>query len=416
MTTQIPSRPGAGGGDAGFTLIELLVTLTITVAIMTVVLSAVDLNANITRVQSDVSDLQQSTRIAQRDMQRMVRMVGRGGLPRNRSIEVLQDAESLEIGGEPVLDDTDVITVRGAFASPVFRVDASDEDSFQIAGTTATLVIDDVTKSAFEQPLGALHAIHDENAGTTTPDAILLVGSQGESVYAVVEVTDLQFQTVTLDVQNQSREIERAILTLSIDAAAGGHADDYLALSTIPGATRIPSNLTAVAFASVLEEHRFYIREDFSIPGDDTSAPSPKLARARMLPGTDELHPGDGSIDIADNVFDLQVALGIDLDTNGRIDIEDGAGVPLETHLDEWLWNDEADDETLSWDAFPLQHVRLTLLGQAQTADRQYISPAIDDIENRVYSEPAVPLSGGEVEARRYRRRLLQSTVDLRNL
>ncbi len=66
---------------AGFTLIELLITLTITVAIMTVVLTAVDLNANISRVQSDVSDLQQSTRVSQRDMQRLVRMVGRGGMP-----------------------------------------------------------------------------------------------------------------------------------------------------------------------------------------------------------------------------------------------------------------------------------------------------------------------------------------------
>ena len=79
------SKP-ADRREAGFTLIELLITLTITVAIMTVVLTAVDLNANITRVQSDVSDLQQSTRVAQRDMQRIVRMAGRGGLPRTQAI------------------------------------------------------------------------------------------------------------------------------------------------------------------------------------------------------------------------------------------------------------------------------------------------------------------------------------------
>ena len=45
-------------------------------------------------------------------------------------------------------------------------------------------------------------------------------------------------------------------------------------------------------------------------------------------------------IDIADNIFDLQVALGIDLDNDGRIDIEDGGGVPLAANADEWLWND----------------------------------------------------------------------------
>ena len=183
---------------------------------MTVVLTAVDLNANISRVQSDVSDLQQSTRVAQRDMQRLVRMAGRGGLPRalrgrGRSGRTADDRT---IGGENVVDDTDILTIRGAFSSPVFRIDASDPATFQVAGNTATLQIDDVTKSAFDQPLNALHALYDEGTDTTTPEAILLVGSQGDAVYAVVEMTDIQFQTVTLDVQNQSRQVERAILTL----------------------------------------------------------------------------------------------------------------------------------------------------------------------------------------------------------
>ena len=154
---------------------------------MTVVLTAVDLNANITRVQSDVSDLQQSTRVAQRDMQRLVRMVGRGGLPRERRGDDEDrgpasdrgDAERrrMQVGGENVVDKTDILTIRGAFSSPVFRVDAADPASFQVTGNTATLLIDDVTKSAFDQPLNALHALYDEGNDTTTPEAILLVGS-----------------------------------------------------------------------------------------------------------------------------------------------------------------------------------------------------------------------------------------------
>jgi hypothetical protein len=370
-------------------------------------------------VQSDVSDLQQSTRVAQRDMQRMVRMIGRGGLPRARAIEVVQDAEGLTIGGEPVVDETDVLTVRGALSSPVFRVDASDPASFQISGTTATLYIDDVTKSSYEQSLDALEALLDDEDNPIA-DAILLVGSQGDAVYAVVEMTNIEFQTVTLDVQNLSREVTRAVLTLSIDVAAGGNAAAYLALNVGPDdpttPTRIPTNLTSVAFASVLEEHRFYIREDFSIPGDTDSPLSPKLARARMLPGTDTLHP-EGSIDIADNVFDLQVALGVDLDGDGRVDDQNEDGTALATNIDEWLWNDAADDETLlGWDTAPLQHVRLSILGQAQTADRQYISPAVGAVENHAYTEPAVPTDEADIGARRYRRRLLQSTIDLRNL
>jgi hypothetical protein len=224
----------------------------------------------------------------------------------------------------------------------------------------------------------------------------------------------MEIQTVTLDIQNQARQVERVVLTLTVDGSGGGHAAEYLQLSATPGT--FPANLTSVAFASVVEEHRFYVREDFAIPGDNTSSPSPKLARARMLPGTSTLHPEDGSIDIADNVFDLQVALGIDLDNDRRVDVEADDGTPLAANDDEWLWNDEADDETLAWNNSSLQHVRLTILGQARTPDRQYISPAMNDIENRVYDEPAVPADGGDIAARRYRRRLLQSVVDLRNL
>ena len=165
------------------------------------------------------------------------------------------------------------------------------------------------------------------------------------SLYAVVELTDIEFQTVTLDVQNQTRQVERAILTLSVAAGASPNAEKYLQLSSNqspdpPGT--FPTDLTSVSFASVLEEYKFFIREDFTIAGDDTSTPTPKLARARMLPNTDTLRP-DGSpglpkpIDIADNVFDLQVALGVDLDGNGRVDIEDAGGTPLPTNADEWL-------------------------------------------------------------------------------
>jgi type II secretory pathway pseudopilin PulG len=413
--------------EQGFTVIELLITLTITVAIMTVVLTAVDLNANISRVQSDVSDLQQSTRVAQRDMQRLVRMVGRGGLPRRidgvvdenegdfRAIRVKQQAADLQIGTEEVVDGTDILTIRGALTSPVFRVDSADPTTFQIAGNTATLQIDSITTSAFDQPLGALHALYDEGADTTTPEAILLVGSQGDTVFAVVEMTDIQFSTVPLDIQNQSQQVERATLTLSINANAGGHAEDYLRIGD-PINGQFPTNLTTVSFASVLEEYQIFIREDFTIPGDDSSRPSPKLARARMVPGTDPpvLHP-DGVIDIADNVFDLQVALGIDLDGNGRVDVEDGAGTPLDPIADEWRWNALAEDSSLAWNSSSLQHVRLTIVGEAQTGDRTYISPALTAIENHVYDEPTEP-SGGEVESRRYRRRTLQSTIDLRNL
>jgi type II secretory pathway pseudopilin PulG len=411
-------RSLGAGREAGFTLIELLITLTITVAIMTVVLTAVDLNANITRVQSDVTDLQQSTRVAQRDMQRLVRMIGRGGLPRPLALAVAQDADNLAIGGQAVVDETDVLTIRGSFESPVFRIDVSDPNAFQQAGNNATLMIDSMTKSAYSQPLAALQALLPLNAAK--PPAILLVGSQGDAVFAVTALTALTISPpFNVDIQNQSRQITRATLTLTIAPGASPHSGDYLALSSTPGS--MPGNLNTVSFASIVEEYKFFIREDFTIPGDNTSPPSPKLARAHMLPGTDVLH-ADGAIDIADNVYDLQVALGIDIGggvgglPNGRIDVENSSGAALAGNADEWLWNHPGDNLAAGWDAASLQHVRMTILGKAQTADRQYIAPAIATLENRIYNEPPIPTDPDEITARRHRRRVLQSSVDLRNL
>lgn len=405
--------------EAGFTLLEMLVTASIVVAVMTLVLTAVDLNANVTRVQTDVADVQQSMRVGQREMQRLVRMVGRGGLPRPQSVLVTQNVPAdTTIGGETVVEGTDVLTLRGAFNTPIFRIDGADPSSFvldsPVTPTTATLVIDSVTRSAFEQPLDSLHELVDD--GAALPEPILIVGRQGDTVYAVTELAAIDFQSLTLDIQNQSVEVERATLTLNVSPAAGGHVTEYLAMSA--GGV-FPPNLTSVLFATVLEEYRYYVRQDFSIPGDDLSPPSPKLARARMVPGTDEVHPGsaeNAAIDIADNIFDLQVALGIDLDGDGRIEDTDDDGVTLPTDADEWLWNDENDDGSLAtWLTRPLDLVRLTILGQTQTADRSYISEPLDAIEDRTYGE-GVPSSPDEIEARRYRRRLLQSTIDLRNL
>ena len=56
-------------------------------------------------------------------------------------------------------------------------------------------------------------------------------------------------------------------------------------------------------------------------------------------------------IDIADNMFDLQVALGIDLDNDGRINIDDGPAAALAANADEWRWNDLGDDpDDSAWD------------------------------------------------------------------
>jgi len=405
----------ARSGEGGFTVLELVISVSLVAAVMTIVLTAFDLNSTLSRVQQDVSELQQSVRIAQRDIAHNARMAGRGGLPRPLSIVVTQGvAPGTTIGTgadeETILEGTDVLTIRGTFESPIYKVNGGDEDTFVVDGTTATLLIDDLTTSGFEQSLDRLTDLI--SGGSVDPEPILLVSRQSDAVYAVVELASLVVAEAQLP---YGAVVNRATLTLNINPAEGTHTAQYLALSSGGG---FPAALTSVGSASVLEEFRYYIREDYSIPGDDTSPLSPKLARARMIPGTEIVHPDEGSvaIDIADGIFDLQLALGIDLDTDGVIDTLDAGGDPLALDADEWLWNHVDDDEGLGWDAATLRLVRLTFLGQAGRADRQYISPAIASIENREYNEDAVPALGADIVERRYRRRQLQSVVDLRNL
>src|SRR5436190_4801967 len=65
----------------GFTLLEALVTITVTVVILVAILALFDFTNKLTRVQTQVADMQQELRIGQSDIVRYTRMAGRGGLP-----------------------------------------------------------------------------------------------------------------------------------------------------------------------------------------------------------------------------------------------------------------------------------------------------------------------------------------------
>ena len=122
-------------------------------------------------------------------------------------------------------------------------------------------------------------------------------------------------------------------------------------------------------------------------------------------------------IDIADNVFDLQVALGVDLDGDGRVDIEDAGGEALATNADEWLWNDPADD-TDAWRGTP----RRSSTSGSPSWGR--LRPPIDGTYRRLSTtsrtttttSPSAPTAAPRWRRAGIAAALLQSIVDLRNL
>src|SRR6185295_14622889 len=71
----------ASASQAGFTLVEMLIALAITAMILVGVLFTFDFSSRVARAQTYVADMQQSLRIGQDDVVRLVRMAGRGNLP-----------------------------------------------------------------------------------------------------------------------------------------------------------------------------------------------------------------------------------------------------------------------------------------------------------------------------------------------
>src|SRR4029079_7571241 len=77
-------------------------------------------------------------------------------------------------------------------------------------------------------------------------------------------------------------------VVVGFNVATGTYGATYQQLSSASaGSTTLPSVLTSIASVGILEEYRFYIRQDNTISGNVASEVAPRLSRARMFPGTE---------------------------------------------------------------------------------------------------------------------------------
>lgn len=435
-------------GAAGFTLVELLITLLVVAEILVIASLMFDVHNRTARAQNQVSDMQQSLRVAQREMVEVIRMAGRGGLVANLpitspsggdspivqglAIEVVNnvDAGTLIVAGDTdteVVAGTDVLRVRGVFTAPLYQLVSSALETgpnLVYAPTpddpanaeSGTVVVNDPSPTGAPQDLKPLI----EAAQDTPGAALLMVSPLSDAVYGVVSLTG-----AVADSEENPTQV-----TLQFVTESGDHYEEYGQLFGASG--RLPDNLTGAAFIGVVEEHVFYVRAARAIPGDATSDLMPRLARTLVFPRTAVGVGNDHTLDIADNVLDLQVALGFNSDADGQFFTPDQIDqmVLVETAdgaADDWLFNGAGDDPgeppwVTPWGdpgagGTPkpeLQYVRLTTLVRTEGREFQYVSPPIDRIEDRVYGEPRVP--AGRDPEREYHRRLLRTVVDLRNL
>lgn len=406
-------------GQRGFTLVELAVSLFVTVSVMLGVLMLFDFSNKLSRVQTNVTDMQQSLRVAQYDVTRLIRMAGRGGLP----VGTLPDGAAVavrdnvpassHIGGgtdtPEIVPGSDVLTVRGVFTAPIHQIASADPAAFQLdlqggVPVGGNVRVRSATPTGIPQDLRLLR----EAVTANRPEGLLLVSPQNSDLYAVVEL-----DPASSDVSNPDH------LRIAFRITGGTHTTGYSRFSSA-GAGTYPADLTNAAFLGILEEYRFYARLDFAVDGNPASDLTPKLSRARVYPGTEAPHGGDESnwrADVADNIVDLQIALGLDTPYGGGTiaanPTQGGIAETADGEDDDWLLNGERAFDPAFLAGADLHYVRLNTLARTDRRDKEYQAPALVRIENRAF-DASSPFNARE--DRMFRRRLLRTLVDMRNL
>lgn len=432
----MPANPPTSR-QSGFSLIELLIGMLIAIEILIAALTVFDVHNRMARIQMQVTDMQQSLRVAQYDMVRATRMAGRGGLPTGFAVDnvtlgvpwlrglAVEARDNVADGGdnqvalgtaEPVaVPGTDILSVRGCLSGLLFQMDATNPTDFSLG----TMTVRRNLPSGRSQDLTELFA-----PGFAGP--MLLQSAVNRMQYAVAEVTAVAGAPAI-----------QANLLISFVSTTGNP------LVVAPPADFVPG------FTCALEEYRYYVRQGFETAPDDTIQLKPRLARARMMPGTELPYAGDAAnltLDLADDIFDLQIALGFDTDydaagsgvgsfdndanATGADDVFYEGADDAARRTDDWLGNSSGDDPTdaayrinAAIPARPvrLYYARISTLARTARRDPKYTAPdfdpvaGVDFIENNDYD--AAPASAFKTrENRQYRHRLLQTVVDLRNI
>lgn len=348
--------------DSGFTLVELLVSLAVTTVLILGVLATFDFTARMNRVQMNVADMQQSLRVSQNEVVKLARMAGRGGLPANFAVQVTNNVPDNTrlvpaLPATAVLSGTDTVTVRGVFNSSLYQVEYLDPATWtspDASGNGSVVVLEEA--AGVPQDLSALESA--AKAGET----LLLV-----TPFDTYAISQVQGTAEVDDFKGTLDGLRLNFTAYSADAVLGG--------DLTPG-------FQAIAYVGILEEYVFYVR-DVAAGGAAWAAGdiAPKLARARMWPGQNvpyEGNAGNATLDIADGILDLQATLGFGV-----------AGAP-ELRLSTLARTDRRDPDT---------------------AFRAPLLPAM--VEDHAYA------AGHRFNAdaqRRYRWRLMQSNINLRNL
>lgn len=398
----------------GFSLVEMLVAMAIMALVIGGFLSLLDTSAKISKAQSATAEVQEGLRYVMGHLVRWTRMAGAGGLPvmvgpgnapwnppnnagRPVAVEVRNNVGTgVNMGGRDVLPGTDILTLRGAFTGVVKDLQTANNDperrgEYSYSEPDGSFKIPVKDLAGEPQETADLDALVDE---TATPP-----------LWVPVVFSTFGFNEIALD-GGKRRVIAQygvAIVkskdpenrTYGFGTVADGEAqEEYLSMNPVGGFPAQLDALGAVNRVAVITDHSFFVALD-----DD---------------GVPTLYERDSVADItqpvAADVVDLQVALGCDIDGDGRV--TENVASP---NSDEWLLNAAGESINDTVGGTPgaarmyayLRDVRVSLASRIPVFDPQFSQHAVDPRTGQPLPSPA---SGAAELALEDGRNLLEDT------
>ena len=436
----------------GFSLIEVLVVVLLLAIAMLGILAVFDASARINKSEQDVADAQGAVRYGVYQMTRAIRMAGAGGLFLTQAVLNAQDPQlaginqgtgtsydnvvSAAITGNdvsstvhPVRDGTDIIEVRGVLFSPLVSFDlsvgcgnctgSSNLDTAPITGRAP--IGTHVNNDGVNRPQFA--SIDAYTAGVSGAQPMLVIVSANDDIHGGCSVPfgPQQFAQPSFNVGRITAP------TTLVGSNSFGSVEFANAVALEfnnenpqdPGIAATP--LTNLRRGGILDDVVFFI--------DNTDPNHPALAQGVRRGAAFDIQT------IADDVEDMQVAYGVDLNSDSAVTrTVAAAGLDSDRNTssvagdDEWQPNvdTEAPFTAIQFQSDPapgifphpgnpaaahcprLHGVMISLLARSKDPDPTYNGPT--EFGVRLMNAPALAAT-----TTKYRRRVQTLRINLRN-
>ena len=451
------------GSRGGFTLVEMLVAVFLLSLVVLGALSVFDASARINKSEQDVADAQAAVRYGISWMTRAIRMAGSGGLFVTQAVlnaadrdlagvsppgvsydNVAQGTKVTSLNGDlPVRPGTDMIEVRGVINSPLIGFDLATGcqpcdpsagcaacvgvTNLAAAATTSTGHVNDdaanrpqfsevdayTAGASANNPMLLLVAFNDD----LHPDCSQLVGGQTYPLYP---------------------QLPYNVGMISSPTALGGSGSfgnvDFTSVIAreFNPETPLEKGTDALAMknirhAGILDDLIFFI--------DDTNPLHPALAQGTRRGAAFDV------IALADDVEDMQIAYGVDVDGDNALNRYPGTAASFDSNVsserdgDEWAPNVAGEAPFTATDFQSLQPppdpvvfthpgrhcprlhaVMLSLVAKSHDPDPTFRAPTAEGVltMNSPVGNPGPRTYPGLAPAR-FRRRIQTLKINLRN-